>query len=30
LIHHFHHVTRDADADRSAEAHSIEYRFFRC
>ena len=29
LIHHLHHVTRDADADRSAEAHTIEDRFFR-
>jgi DNA-binding transcriptional MerR regulator len=29
LIHHFHHVTRDADADVSAETHTIEYRFFR-
>jgi hypothetical protein len=28
LIHHLHHVTRDADADRSAETHAIEYRFF--
>ncbi len=25
LIHHFHHVTRDADADASGEAHSIKF-----
>jgi len=24
LVHHFHHVTRDANADTSGEAHSIE------
>jgi len=30
LIHHLHHVTRDADADRSAETHAIEYRFIGC
>ena len=23
-IHHFHHVTRDADADPSGQAHSIK------
>ena len=28
FVHHLHHVTRDADTDRSAEAHAIEYRFF--
>ena len=29
FVDHSHHVTRDADADVSAEAHSIDYRFFR-
>ena len=27
LIHHLHHVTRDAYADVSGEAHSIENQF---
>ena len=30
LIHHLHHVTRDAYADASGKAHSIEYRVFLC
>jgi hypothetical protein len=30
LVHHFHHVTRDAYADPSAKAHSIEQELFRC
>jgi hypothetical protein len=30
LIHHSHHVTRDADADASREAHAIENRIRRC
>jgi hypothetical protein len=25
LIHHFHHVPRDADTDVSSEAHAIKY-----
>ena len=26
LVHHFHHVTRDAYADFSADAHRVEFR----
>ena len=28
LVHHFHHVTRDAYADASSKAHAIEFQFF--
>jgi hypothetical protein len=28
LVHHSHHVTRDAYADASGQAHSIEFQFF--
>ncbi len=30
FIHHLHHVTRDAYADVSSKAHSIEDRLCRC
>ena len=29
VVHHLHHVTRDADADPSSQAHSIENQFRR-
>jgi hypothetical protein len=25
LVHHFHHVTRDADADPSSQAHAVKF-----
>jgi len=28
FVHHLHHVTRDADADASGQAHSIEFQIF--
>lgn len=30
LVDHFHHVTRDVDADASSEAHPIKDRVCRC
>jgi hypothetical protein len=30
FIHHLHHVTRDANADVSSKAHSIEDRILGC